>query len=220
MMLLRTLLLLGLTCLLAQAPPDPAPPAATALPVTESAPPAADTQPALEMPGLVGSKHDFTRAPWSEGDACGPCHSPHRELPPSAAPLWDPDADLTRTFGTSLAAPGTPGRGTLMCLRCHDGTVARDTLTGRSPDRFVHKQHPGLFEAGHGRSDHPVGIPYPQFDRGYRPIVSVLASGTVRLPDGQVECVSCHDPHNQAGQPYMLVMSNARSALCLTCHRK
>ncbi|MBN4058944.1 cytochrome c3 family protein [bacterium AH-315-J04] len=40
------------------------------------------------------------------------------------------------------------------------------------------------------------------------------------MPNGRVECTSCHDPHNQSGAPYMLVKSNARSALCLTCHKK
>jgi predicted CXXCH cytochrome family protein len=42
----------------------------------------------------------------------------------------------------------------------------------------------------------------------------------VRLPDGRVECVSCHDPHNQSGTQAMLAVSNRRSALCLTCHVK
>ena len=107
-----------------------------------------------------------------------------------------------------------------MCLRCHDGTIARDTIAPVSRERFVNKQNPGLFGTGHGTSDHPVGIDYPQFDKGYRPVPSVIAKGTVALPDGKVECSSCHDPHNMSGLNYMLVASNARSALCLTCHRK
>ena len=171
-------------------------------------------------PGVAGSKHDFSHKEWTAGDLCAACHSPHRHIPPAAAPLWDPNADLTRTFGTPLGESPTPGAGTRVCIRCHDGTVARDTLTGVVGERFVSRRHPGRFETGHGRTDHPVGVPYPQFDRGYRPLTSVLASGTVRLPDGKVECVSCHDPHNQAGVEYMLVGSNVRSALCLTCHRK
>ncbi len=107
-----------------------------------------------------------------------------------------------------------------MCLRCHDGTIATETITAVKGDRFTNKQNPGLFGAGHGRSDHPVGVDYPQFDKGYRPITSVLASSTVMLPDARVECISCHDPHNQSGEEHMLVTSNARSALCLTCHKK
>jgi predicted CXXCH cytochrome family protein len=48
----------------------------------------------------------------------------------------------------------------------------------------------------------------------------VTKTGRVRLPDGRIECVSCHDPHNTAGIDKLLVMSNRRSALCLTCHIK
>ena len=35
-----------------------------------------------------------------------------------------------------------------------------------------------------------------------------------------LQCTSCHDPHNGAGAPHMLVKSNTASALCLTCHNK
>ncbi len=40
------------------------------------------------------------------------------------------------------------------------------------------------------------------------------------LPEGRVECISCHDPHNEAGLPFLLWTSNRRSSLCLTCHIK
>ena len=77
-----------------------------------------------------------------------------------------------------------------------------------------------MFSTGHKSSEHPVGVEYPQFDKGYRPLIAVVASGTVTLPDGKVECTSCHDPHDMSDEDYMLVTSNARSALCLICHRK
>lgn len=173
---------------------------------------------------IKGSKHDFSQAPWSGGDLCSPCHVPHRDEIPKAAPLWDPKADLNRVFGTPLTSEARPGAGTLSCLRCHDGTVARDTFgrgtAGVPHPRFVNSLHPGFHAAGLDASNHPVGVPYPQFDEDYRPITFVTARGQVVLPAGRVECVSCHDPHNMAGLPYMLVVSNARSALCLTCHRK
>ncbi len=55
----------------------------------------------FSLGGVEGSKHDFSNKAWSTDDTCGACHSPHRAQPPKAAPLWDPDADLTR-FGTSI----------------------------------------------------------------------------------------------------------------------
>ncbi|MFQ5495141.1 MAG: cytochrome c3 family protein [Phycisphaerae bacterium] len=188
--------------------------------------------------GLAGSKHDFSNEEWTGGDACAACHTPGRDELPKAAPLWDPKADLTRTFGTSLRQSQAAGGGTRMCLRCHDGTIARDTITaavagsassasstgrgstGAAGGRSMSIEHPGRFTTGHGTSNHPVGVDYPPFRKDYRPASSVVASGSVTLPDGKVECLSCHDPHNMTGLKFMLVKSNARSALCLTCHRK
>ena len=112
------------------------------------------------------------------------------------------------------------GRGTQMCIRCHDGTVAASTIANVKRDRFVNSHNPGRFSSAHDGTDHPVGIAYPQLDKEYRPLASVVAQGAVALPSGRVECVSCHDPHNAAGEASMLVTSNARSALCLTCHDK
>lgn len=170
--------------------------------------------------GIEGSKHDFTSSEWSADDTCGACHTPHRAAPPKAAPLWNPQADLSRRFGSALGDTSKPGSGTTMCMRCHDGTIATETITGVVANRFANKQNPSMFNTGHGTSDHPVGVKYPSVDRGFRPLTSVVASGEVRLPGGRVECTSCHDPHNQAGVAHMLVKSNARSALCLTCHKK
>ena len=168
---------------------------------------------------IEGSKHDFSNREWSGDDACGACHATQSD-PPKAAPLWNPGADLNRTFGTPLAQSKRAGLGTTMCLRCHDGTIARATITPEPRDRFVSKENPGLFGTTHGGRDHPVGVDYPKFDRQFRPEPIVISGGAVALPNGRVECISCHDPHNMTGEPYFLVTSNARSALCLTCHRK
>ena len=173
------------------------------------------------MADIKGSKHDFSNAEWSGGDACAACHTPASETP-EVAPLWDTSADLNRTFGTPLTTSNEAGAGTALCLRCHDGTVARDAI---APSRerkalFPNTDAAGLFAAGHGTGNHPVGVDYPNFKKGYRPATTVVATGKVALPSGKVECSSCHDPHDMSGESFMLVTSNARSALCLTCHRK
>ncbi|MCO6435930.1 MAG: cytochrome C [Phycisphaerae bacterium] len=174
--------------------------------------------------GIEGSKHDFSDKPWSGGDKCSACHVPHREKAPTAAPLWDPNADLNRVFGTPITSDAQSGSGTLSCLRCHDGTIARDSFGGDDGGRrsipTPYTSHPGFFKAGIRTGNHPVGVKYPRFEDGYKMITTVTARGDVILPAGRVECVSCHDPHNMAELPYMLVVSNARSALCLTCHKK
>ncbi len=175
----------------------------------------------LALAEIEGSKHDFADAAWSGGDRCGACHVPHKSQDPTAAPLWNTNADLSERFGAAaIRGPESPGSGSLLCMRCHDGTIAKDTISGTKRERFAFAQHPGVFETGHGTSDHPVGIAYPQFDKGFHPASSVVASGAVTLPNDRVECTSCHDPHNQSGADHMLVRRNDRSALCLTCHKK
>lgn len=172
------------------------------------------------LDGIEGSKHDFSNAEWSGGDKCVACHTPKRIVPPTNAPLWNLKADLSRRFGTFAAGKRAVGNGTAMCITCHDGSMAPDLATPVKQTRLSNKSNPLLFSAGHGTRNHPVGTEYPRVAKGYRPANLVTATGTVTLPDGKVECISCHDPHNLAGQKHMLVKSNARSALCLTCHKK
>jgi len=170
--------------------------------------------------GIDGSKHDFSNEAWAGGDMCGACHTPHRDQTPTATPLWDPKADLSRTFGTPITEVKGSGWGTRSCLQCHDGTIAKETLGGTARERLANRQHPSVFRAAHTRTDHPVSVDYPQFDKHFRPMTTVVARGSVVLPDGRIECVSCHDPHNDSDTKAMLVMENTRSALCLTCHKK
>lgn len=174
---------------------------------------------------IAGSKHDLRHQAWSKADLCGSCHTPHRENPPTAAPLWDSDADLNKRFGTAKDQKTIAAEGTQMCIRCHDGTVAKDTIGGIAQGRSNlassnRSGRPGFSTAGHGSTDHPVGVPYPKTDKGYKPTVVLESKNVVRVPDGRVECTSCHDPHNTAGHKDMLVMSNDGSALCLSCHNK
>ena len=168
----------------------------------------------LALADLEGSKHDFSA---QTGDLCSACHVPHRtEAPP--APLWDPSADTAQRF-SAVEGEGF-GAGSRLCLTCHDGTAARDTSLGARTQRLVGEDFPQKFATGHQTTDHPVGVPYPNIDKGYRPLTAVVAGGAITLPGGRVECSSCHDPHNEAGEPFMLVVGNVRSALCLACHKK
>ncbi|MHC4235770.1 MAG: cytochrome c3 family protein, partial [Planctomycetota bacterium] len=69
------------------------------------------------------------------------------------------------------------------------------------------------------RNDHPVGARYPTGDRKFQPLSRVEQFDRIRLFDGKVECSSCHDPHDSYDQPYLLVMPNDESQLCMSCHR-
>jgi predicted CXXCH cytochrome family protein len=69
-------------------------------------------------------------------------------------------------------------------------------------------------------SEHPISMSYAaagESGTGFQATVTAPA----KLYSGNVECASCHDPHNQVGtNPAMLRAPNAGSELCLDCHIK
>ena len=173
--------------------------------------------------GIVGSKHDFSQYGWSRKEICLPCHTPHAASAPDVAPLWDHAAAAPKSYTLYDGGRGQPGPGSLVCLSCHDGSTAIDAYGGMSGDVFIHDlggERALVGGRGDLRGDHPVGIPYPEFDREYRPKAQVEGEGYVVLPEGRVECISCHDAHNRHGADHLLVVDNERSGLCLSCHRK
>lgn len=68
-------------------------------------------------------------------------------------------------------------------------------------------------------NDHPVGVAYPVSPKYAPPPPDGKFGNGVRLIEGKVECVSCHNPHNPVIRPF-LVTSDDGSALCYTCHAK
>lgn len=178
--------------------------------------------------GVAGSVHDFSGPQGGHMDACRACHVPHLQgvkvvatTRPAGAPTTQPSyevyriSDQRRVF---LPDRYTPGPASLICLGCHDGTIATSTI-GSSHAMLAGVREGFKMPDGFVWRDHPIGIRYPDNRREYRPQAFVQAKG-IRMPEGRIECVSCHDPHNESGHPAMLAASNRRSALCLTCHIK
>lgn len=92
------------------------------------------------------------------------------------------------------------------CLSCHDGSISKFP-------RVEVKQ--GVWQHGIGIS-HPVGVEYP---RGEDFKFADSLPKEVRLFDGKIGCLSCHEIYNSKVKN-MLAMSNAKSRLCLACHKK
>ncbi len=97
------------------------------------------------------------------------------------------------------------------CLTCHDGVSAREA--GHQSLRSG-----GGYLGDPGRN-HPVGIPYVRRETDHRgsPLRHVtLLPEEVRLPDGRVSCVSCHNLYNVDRHRLSVPIEGSR--LCLTCH--
>jgi len=188
---------------------------------------------------LIGSGHDMTAQTGDTANQiCVYCHTPHYRQATLQYPLWNHTLSSTASYtmytSTTMNATaaalsgGTIGTAntTQMCLSCHDGTVTLGNLYN-GPNGGVGSTASVTGNALFGTdlsNDHPINIDYDTAlstadGELYDP--AAQAATLALLDNGQVQCASCHDPHNvTAGEQPFLVMSNTNSALCATCHIK
>jgi len=165
---------------------------------------------------LLGSKHDFGQGKSGPRNICMPCHTPH--VPGAAAPLLDQRPAASQPIRAYQSLDARLSAGSLLCLGCHDGTIAPDVYVSSHSTGFG-DHRAALGERRAGPAGHPVGVRYPIARQDFNSPASVASDGAIALPEGRIQCTSCHDPHNTRGYRGFLVKSNARSRLCLTCHR-
>ena len=189
---------------------------------------------------------------------CIYCHAPHNTMPVGSntkytyTPLWnhavtnavyqtysngidEPNGAQHASYAEALAAQ--PGSVSLLCLSCHDGTIATNSYGGFVPgqasgtgtQRFITAGTRASIGGGNNLTNHhPIGMPYSQaLDSELRldtTVVAAKAGVSLTIADllwnGNVECTSCHDVHNtqNAGTKFTWV-DDTQSALCLTCHK-
>ena len=168
--------------------------------------------------GIDGSKHDFEATAWTD-EICEACHTPHNGNTSFVAPLWNHVVtSATYTLYSSATLNGTkgqPGDVSKACLSCHDGTVAVDSFGGSTGSTYITGNANFSTDLS---NDHPIGITY-ETGAGTE-MKNTISIAAVQLWDSKVECASCHDLHNTAGNSYLLVNTNTGSALCLACHDK
>jgi predicted CXXCH cytochrome family protein len=100
-----------------------------------------------------------------------------------------------------------------LCLGCHDGLAAHVVTVDVRNNPFK-----GSNTVSSINMDHPIGMDYNRYvisGKGYKPIYN---NSKMIFANGKVGCLTCHDPFNP--EKSHLVMSDQRSALCLTCHKK
>lgn len=175
---------------------------------------------------IAGSKHDLSTV-GSSPNVCVYCHISHSAVP-DGPPLWNrasnsPGAYTMYASDTmDMAISPGPQEASLVCLSCHDGTIAIDDFGGATGGRnFI----TGSAKVGRDLTDdHPISVTYePSRDMGnFVSLASVKQAG-LRFygpNQDQLECGTCHDPHETSKSPYFLRMANDGSAMCLTCHDK
>lgn len=165
----------------------------------------------------------------TEDRICIFCHTPHnarRDTPY----LWNRQSSTVNYVpyqsSTLYSTVGQPTGASKLCLSCHDGTIALGALISEPAEipftagiRFIPD---GPSKLGTDLSDdHPVSFIFNG---------SLTANGELTSPsslpievkldsDGQLQCTSCHDPHDNTNGQF-LVMPNDYSDLCKVCHQK
>lgn len=163
----------------------------------------------------------------SESEICVFCHAPHNTSP--SGQLWNRRVGSSYTPYTSSTRKSTAGQPTgasLLCLSCHDGTIALgEVLSRATPITMGGGPISGNALLGSNLSDdHPVSFVYDAALvalRGELAAPSTLVKPSkVRLDaTGQLQCTACHDPHDDTNGKFLTV-ANTASALCQTCHLK
>lgn len=121
------------------------------------------------------------------------------------------DAEVSQPLGSSK-----------LCLSCHDGTFALNDVSrvglSKTQNMSTNLSH-----------SHPVSFEYGSYLANkdgelHDPLSSPSGMGGTIYSDmlinGNLECISCHNVHNQENLSGLLIKSNAGSQLCLTCHDK
>ena len=178
-------------------------------------------------------------------EVCVFCHTPHHgDKAGTGVALWNRAATAatftmysTSTIDMTISAQ--PQGVSLACLSCHDGTVAFDNLyngpgagdyngnvwaRGWTWTGSVNTMA-GSASANVGMdlsNDHPISVTYDAtLDTAFQSTSAVTGAGLALYGSGsdQVECGSCHNPHNSTYAPFLRI-NNQASSLCLACHIK
>jgi len=163
-------------------------------------------------------------------DACSYCHAPHSAL---NLGLWNQKL-TTQTYSVytsdteaNKGRQPTLGYSSNQCLSCHDGSVAvGNTVVYGQVTTQGSMSPPDVFGANM-QTSHPFSLTLPLKDN--IDLVATLATahktadttGAVKLIYGNVECISCHNPHVQAKDlisQNFLVKDSSSGQLCLACH--
>lgn len=140
-------------------------------------------------------------------DACAYCHAPHSGL---NAGLWNQKL-TTETYNLyasdtekNLMRQPALGYSSNQCLSCHDGTVGVGTTVAYGQVTMHGSMYTQDVFGANLQSSHPFSLQVPLKDN--IDLAATLTtsgktadtSGAVKLIAGNVECISCHDPHVQA----------------------
>jgi len=163
----------------------------------------------------------------TELDMCHFCHTSH--IPKGFLPQSDQMSSGTKYIlynsSTIQAIPGQPSGSSILCLSCHDGTIALGSdISSFAPIGFSNSSFPldsRINLTTDLSNDHPISFLYDASlaSRDNELVHPASLIKEIELENEQLQCTSCHDPHNNIYGKFLTV-SNEYSQLCLSCHEK
>ena len=165
----------------------------------------------------------------TEDQICVFCHTPHASSPTAA--LWNRRTSATSylpyTSSTAVAQPGQPTGDSLLCLSCHDGTIALGELISRA-DPIEMSGGNNMMPPDDGltgtdlRYDHPISFRYTASLAAQNGELAMPGAFDPRLKldsNGELQCTTCHDAHDDTYGAF-LVKPNVGSQICIECHKQ
>jgi predicted CXXCH cytochrome family protein len=165
--------------------------------------------------------------------ACYFCHAPHNGVAGTQVGLWSQKLSTVQNYTlypqtqlTNTVEEPTMGDQSNVCLSCHDGTIAPGQTQPWGPIHMSGSMQTQDVFGTNLSTVHPFNFKLPlQMPPDQNLIPSVVSSGVtlnpdVKMPGGNVQCTTCHNPHVQSldSSNAFLVVDNTDSALCLACH--
>ncbi len=153
------------------------------------------TVPANAVAGVLNSPHDIAAQKYTvagredeKKNVCNYCHVPHKA---KGARLW------------ATAPPSLKGWGKVgpLCYSCHDGVAIVSPNVDASNTAFNPKSH---------------GLDKSMFPEGDDMSASDLPYTTGGSENNNIECSTCHNPHDNTNRPFLRVPIND---LCEKCHQ-
>ncbi len=204
----------------------------------------------IAFSGVIETKHNFsspTYSPnaffWGTRQVCVFCHAVHN-ADQTYAQLWNHETNGAQSYQMydsptiDMDMSLSPHNGSLICLSCHDGTIAINSVGNLPGPESAGKYGTpgGAALDGQGKltstsdsfigidlsDDHPVGLTYDSNrDNDFVPKTGndQLYPDKLLYQGTYVECTSCHNPHDNTYSNF-LIESNANSSLCTRCHQE
>ncbi|HEX7288972.1 MAG TPA: cytochrome c3 family protein, partial [Candidatus Angelobacter sp.] len=170
--------------------------------------------------------HNFAAGAGKDGRPANPCtfcHTPHNGTVNRA--LWNHSLPGTTyklyESPTLKARVEQPTGASRLCLSCHDGTIALEQMQGPARTKAAGFSKGKSSLSKDLSDDHPISFRYDStlaLNRGELTDPAILSSRTRLDEAGEMQCTTCHDPHQEKNEKF-LVVDNRSSQLCRTCHQ-